>query len=242
MEHMFQTIRSFVARNKYKLAVFGLLATASLICLVLVGARIAVSDSGAYASLIWNLFLAWIPFALAYAAYTLSWTRRWLYFVIPITAFLWLIFFPNAPYILTDIIHLTQRGSMPLWYDLITVITFAWTGTFLGLISLYLVQTLVRQAVGKPAGWLFALMVLALGSFGVYLGRFPRWNSWDVLVDPLSLFADIWDRLRHPFAYHQTYTFSLVFTLFLIAVYLMLVALVQFSGAHEDRITDKESH
>ena len=97
MGAMFRKILPFLTRNRYKLAIFGLMAGASLICLVLVGARITVSDSGRYAGLVWNLFLAWIPFLLAYAAYTLSWSRRWLYIVIPVTAFLWLIFFPNAP-------------------------------------------------------------------------------------------------------------------------------------------------
>jgi uncharacterized membrane protein len=227
-------VRVFVA-DRRQLMMVGSLALTSCLCLALLMARVLYAHSFAFIGLFWNLFLAWLPMVSALAAFNLKNNHpRTSWVAVLACVLVWLLFFPNAPYILTDLIHLTQRGTMPLWYDLIMVITFAWAGTFLGLISLYLIQTLVRNAAGKLTGWLFALAVLALGSFGVYLGRFPRWNSWDVLADPLSLFADIWDRLSHPFAYHQTYTFSALFTLFLIAVYLMLVALIQFGGAHED--------
>ncbi|MEI6291644.1 MAG: DUF1361 domain-containing protein, partial [Chloroflexota bacterium] len=89
------------SRHKYKLGIFFLLSTASLICVLLVAMRIIYTDSNRYLSLIWNLFLAWIPFILAYLAFMLSWRRLLVYLVIPVFAFLWLIFFPNAPYMLT---------------------------------------------------------------------------------------------------------------------------------------------
>ena len=94
---MLKTLQAFLVRNRYKLAIFGLLLGASIFSVILVVARMAYSDSQQYRGLIWNLFLAWIPFILAYIAYALSWRRAWLYFVIPIFAFMWLIFFPNAP-------------------------------------------------------------------------------------------------------------------------------------------------
>ena len=82
--------KNFLLRNRYKIAIFSLMAAASAICILLVAARIAYSDTIRYTNLVWNLFLAWIPFVLAYLAYTLSWKKRLLYLVIPITAFLWL--------------------------------------------------------------------------------------------------------------------------------------------------------
>jgi uncharacterized membrane protein len=227
-------VQVFIA-DRRQLLMVGALTLASCLCLGLLIIRILYTHSTGFVGLFWNLFLAWLPMISALAAFNLRNNHpRTSWAAVLACVLVWLLFFPNAPYILTDIIHLTARPYIPLWYDLITVITFAWTGTFLGLISLYMIQTLVRNALGRWTGWLFALAVLALGSFGVYLGRFPRYNSWDVLADPMSLFTDIWDRLRHPFAYHQTYTFSLVFTLFLVAVYLMLVALIYFGSPHED--------
>jgi uncharacterized membrane protein len=88
--------------------------------------------------LLWNLFLAWIPFIIAYFTYTTSIRRRWLYFIVPISAILWLVFFPNAPYILTDFQHLSYvSGEIPVWYDVILLIWFSFTGLFLGMVSLF---------------------------------------------------------------------------------------------------------
>src|SRR5512135_2877414 len=105
---MVDRLRRIFTEHKYKVGVFVLLSLASLICVALVAARVVYSGNGQYANLVWNLFLAWIPFVLAYLAYILSWQRKMLYFAIPAFAFLWLIFFPNAPYILTDLQHLGQ--------------------------------------------------------------------------------------------------------------------------------------
>ena len=94
--------------NRHSIAVFVLLNMACLVCILLVAARIAYSDTRGNTGLIWNLFLAWIPFVLAYAAHAISWRRNWLYLIIPVVAFLWLIFFPNAPYMLTDLQDLAR--------------------------------------------------------------------------------------------------------------------------------------
>jgi uncharacterized membrane protein len=164
----------------------------------------------------------------ALAAYNLGRRRQrslWL-LIAPCLAF-WLLFFPNAPYILTDILHLQPQVGVPLWYDLILLVTFAWTGAFLGLVSLYLMQSLVRRATGTRGSWVFTLAVLGLTGFGVYLGRFPRWNSWDLLTDPLSLLLDVATRLRHPLAHSRAFVFSALFSLCLAAMYFMLTAIIQ---------------
>ena len=111
------------------------------------------ADAFGYAGLAWNLFLAWLPMIAALTAYNLkrSDTRGVWVLIVP-CVFLWLLFFPNAPYILTDLLHLRARDGVPLWYDLILLIVFAWTGTFLGLVSLYLMHLLVRRAAGATAG------------------------------------------------------------------------------------------
>ena len=131
-------IKNFVYRNRHNIAVFVLLNLACAACIALVGARVVYTDSSRHTGLIWNLFLAWIPFILAYFAHALSRKRVWVYLAIPFIAMLWLLFFPNAPYMLTDLQDLA-RGTgheAPLWYDVIIVVWCSWTGTLLGVISL----------------------------------------------------------------------------------------------------------
>lgn len=160
----------------------------------------------------------------ALAAYNLYKTRsRLSWLMVAGCAFVWLLFFPNAPYLLTDILHLTARPDIALWYDLILVIAFALSGTLLGLVLL-LMQMLVHRAVGPVLGWLFALAVLGLSGFGIYLGRFQRWNSWDVFTNPHTLLADIANRLLHPLANWRTFAFSALSLVFLSA-YLTFTAL-----------------
>lgn len=223
---MINTLQNFVKRNRYKIAIFGLMASASLMCILLVAARIAYSDSGRYTGLVWNLFLAWIPFVLSYFAYAFSWKKPLLYFVLPVMVFLWLIFFPNAPYILTDLQHLAKESyNTPLWYDVIVMVWFSWTGLLLGLVSLYLMHDIVQRTFGRWVGWAFVLFVSGLSSFGVYLGRFVRFNSWDILNDPKEIVVSVLGLAIDPTK--RLVAFTVLFTVFYLFVYLTL-----YSFAH----------
>ncbi len=214
-----------ISRHKYKLAIFGLLMAASVVSAVMAQVRVTLSNSNYYYNLIWNLVLAWIPFIFASIAYAISWSRKLLYFVVPVCALIWLVFFPNAPYILTDFQHLsTDPANAPVWYDVLMLIWFAWTGLFLGVVSLYLMQEIVTRTFGRISGWIFVLVVTVISSIGIFLGRFYRWNSWDVLGDPLPIAHDILGWLRHPFANLRVYGFTLLFTLLFLFVYLAIHA------------------
>src|SRR5450759_1405297 len=136
-------------RSSRQLGVIASLAFASLVCALLLGARLVYTWTGAYIGLAWNLFLAWLPLLSALLAYKFHrQTSRSSWALVGVCAFLWLLFLPNAPDLLTDIIRLRVRGNVPIWYDLILVIGFAWTGTLLGLTSLYLMQQIVRLRAG----------------------------------------------------------------------------------------------
>ncbi len=217
-------IRS-ISRHKYKLAIFGLLFAASAISVLLARARMAYTGTSDYVTLVWNLILAWIPFLFAALAYVISWSRKLLYVVVPVCALIWLAFFPNAPYILTDFQHLsTNPNTAPLWYDVLMLIWFAWTGLFLGVVSLYLMQEIVTRTFGRVTGWIFTIAVTVLSSIGILLGRFYQWNSWDILDDPLPIAHDVWSWLRHPFANLRVYGFTLLFTLLFLFIYLAIHA------------------
>ncbi len=227
-------VHHLLTHHRRQAAVVASLAFATAVCLAQLAVRAVYARSAVHFGLVWNLFLAWLPMLGALAAYNVGQRGRWRKWLLALPCLVfWLLFFPNAPYILTDILHLQPQGNVPLWYDLILLITFAWTGAFLGLISLYLMQSLVQRAIGAQAGWVFTLAVLALSGFGVYLGRFPRWNSWDVLLNPSGLLFDIASRVRHPLANASTFVFSALFALCLAAMYFMLVAIIEFR--QEDR-------
>src|SRR5206468_5852525 len=93
----------------------------------------------------------------------------------------WLLFFPNAPYIFTDVIHLS-RAHTHFWPDLILILINALTGMVLGFLSLFLMQSSVRRLAGEWMSWLFIAAVAMLSGFGIYIGRFMRLNSWDVVT------------------------------------------------------------
>ena len=200
------------------MTVLGLVA-ASLFCVALVLVR--ESGSAKFGGLIWNLFLAWIPFLLAVAVYD-GWRRRRSGGSLVAVGALWLLFFPNAPYIVTDFVHLEHNADAPYWYDAVTVSAFAWTGLLLGFASLFLMQTVVRQWRGVVSGWIFAGVALALGSLGIYLGRFLRLNSWDALEHPSVLPRIAHAVARDPFAYQEAIGVTVLFTLALGFAYLLL--------------------
>ncbi len=220
---MYKKLSKIILRHRYKLAIFLLLFLSSATCVTLVGARIAYSDTPYYTFLIWNLFLAWIPLIFSYLAYIFSIKRTFLYFLVPLFALVWLAFFPNAPYIITDMQHLANGwGGVPLWYDVLLLIWFSWTGLLLGIVSLYLMQEVVKKTFGKIIGWLLVFGVSLLSSIGVYLGRFLRWNSWDILNNTTEIIRESWTLLRR--LNRSAIGFTALFTIFFLFVYLTLYA------------------
>jgi uncharacterized membrane protein len=160
------------------------LVAASALCVALLEIRVRETGSSYYRFLAWNLILAWVPLVIAVVAYARA--RRGVGPLVWVLLVPWLLFFPNAPYLLTDFIHLDE-GPAPLWYDALMLSAFAWTGLMLGFGSLYLVQLILRRAFGAAIAWAAVLAALALASVGVYIGRFIRFNSWDALLHPLRV-------------------------------------------------------
>ena len=218
---MYRRLLTYFSHNKYRLMMFVLLAGASVFSVVVWRVRAELTGTGRYAFLIWNLLLAWIPFVISYFTYTLTVHRKWLYVVIPVAAFLWLIFFPNAPYILTDFQHLAYPASdLPVWYDVMMLLWFAFTGLLLGMVSLFLMQEIVRREFGRWVGWAFVAAVTGLSSAGVYMGRFLRWNSWDILRDPSGIALYSFQSVQDPSL--QSVGFIGLFGAFFLFLYITL--------------------
>jgi uncharacterized membrane protein len=181
---MIRRLLDYFSHNKYRLFMFLMLAGATIISVLIWRVRTEISGTGNYGFLIWNLFLAWIPFLISYVTYAAILNRRQVLILVPIAAFFWLIFFPNAPYILTDFQHLAGNWrDVPVWYDVMLLIWFSFTGLMLGMTSLFMMQEIIRRQFGRWTGWGFVAMVTVLSSSGVYAGRFLRWNSWDIFRD-----------------------------------------------------------
>ena len=200
--------------------ILGLFA-GSLFCVALVLVRNVHTGNVNFRYLNWNLFLAWIPFALSVFVYD-RWRRRRTGMLLLALGGLWLLFFPNAPYIATDFVHLQRSALVPYWYDAVTIAAFAWVGLMLGFASLYLMQTVVRQWRGVVAGWIFAVFAIGLCSLGIYLGRFLRLNSWDALEHPSVLPRIAHAVARDPFAYQEAIAVTVLFTLALSFAYFLL--------------------
>jgi uncharacterized membrane protein len=212
--HQFLTAQAFYA-----------IAFSSFFALLFfIGRALYTQNTVIYRNLVWNLFLAWIPyvFSIIAAGFHFVYPRTWWLLIIP--GCIWLIFFPNAPYILTDFLHLTSRPPVPLWYDIGLLAIFAWSGLFLAVASLRTMQELVKYHLNWFAGWIFVMSALSLGGLGLYLGRFSRWNSWDLLTQPKEIVLDLAYRFIHPFSNMQFYGFTIMFTVILLICYLMFIS------------------
>jgi uncharacterized membrane protein len=220
--------RFLVSQSFYPIVLSAALALAIFIARVLVSGNRIV-----YANLVWNLLLAWIPylFSMLAAAFHRLFPGRWWLLIIP--GGIWLAFFPNAPYILTDFFHLTPRPAIPLWYDILLLISFSWTGIFLAVASLRTMQMLVNAYLGGVISWIFVALALGLGGLGIYLGRFERWNSWDLLAHPRSILHDITSRLTNPLENLRFFIFTTLFTCLLLVCYLMFISMRHAAEADE---------
>jgi len=209
--------------NRRALTVPALLA-ASAFCVLLVVFRRHHTGEPFYDFLVWNLVLSWVPFVLALAAYARA--RRGRGPLVVVLGVLWLLFFPNAPYLLTDFIHLHESSSTPLWYDALMLAAFAWAGLALGFASLYVMQTIWERATGVLVSWLGVVGALALASFGVYLGRFLRFNSWDALVRPGRIADVVRANVENPVQHPRLVAALVVLTGALTVAYLVVYSAV----------------
>lgn len=167
----------------------------------------------------WNLFLAWIPYLLALAIAALASRTRHGSGVLVLPTALWLLFFPNAPYIATDLVHLGRSLPQLVVLDALVIGLVAAVGMALGLLSLRRVHAVVAERLGTRRGWLFVGAVFLLTGAGVWMGRVLRWNSWDVFTNPRPMLARVLDAVLAPWNHPHAVGFSLAFALGLLLLY-----------------------
>ena len=225
----------YLARSRWIVAVA--LGFTCLGCLGLLWIRQGTTRTAGMGSLVWNLFLAAVPFPLAWGVDGL--TRRGQDWPAVPLGIAWLLFFPNAPYLVTDLVHLEKVDGVPLWFDALVFGAFAITGVLLGYVSLYLIQISLRRRFGQIVAGIIALGSIGLGGYGLYLGRVERWNSWDVLGRPGVLARAVTGHLTNPRQNPNAWKYSFAFALFLVAGYVVLWAFVAVVVADERSRTDR---
>jgi uncharacterized membrane protein len=176
-------------------------------CFAISIGRCLISGTGNYLFLNWNLFLAGLPLLFSrMLIYNENITKWKVLFLLP----LWMLFFPNAPYILTDLFHLGNTKSMPKWFDLLMILSFAWAGLFAGFKSLQDIQRMLSKFMSERKSMIIIVILLFSAAFGVYIGRFERWNSWDLLVHPFSVAGDVIEKIIYPFEHPRTWGVTLM--------------------------------
>lgn len=186
----------------------------ALFNLSLIAFRMAVTQSLFYGFLIWNLALAGVPYLISwYLGENPQYAMR----KIPLLFFsgLWLLFLPNAPYLVTDFLHFKCESNMPDWFDVLLLMSFSWNGIALGFVSMSQIHGFWKQSFGIKTSWLMIAGCSLLAGFGIYLGRFLRYNSWDILHRPIALVTDI-----APLAFElRSIGFSIGYGLFVLLCY-----------------------
>ncbi|OQY01120.1 MAG: hypothetical protein B6I20_07980 [Bacteroidetes bacterium 4572_117] len=176
--------------------------------------RVYLTGSSFLLFLNWNLFLAFIPWFFT-SIIILKPNLQKKKPVLLGLLFLWILFFPNALYILTDLFHLRASSLMPIWFDLILILSFAWIGLLFGFISLIDIEKLLAGYLNTNIISIISIFLLFMASFGIYIGRYLRWNSWDIIASPFSLFYDISERIINPLEHFGTWGMTILMGLLL---------------------------
>ncbi len=201
-----------------KLSEITFLAFTSIFCFTFSAFRLLYTGSRLFFFLNWNLFLAFVPwiFSSLLIIYPSMQKKKTLVLA---DLGVWLLFFPNAPYILTDLFHLKRNLVMPIWFDTLLILSFAWVGLMYGFISLWNIEKVLSSFFKKGLVTFFSTSLLFVGSFGIYLGRYLRWNSWDIIQQPIELIYDIGDRVSSPYKHPTAWGMTILMGIFLNIIY-----------------------
>jgi uncharacterized membrane protein len=189
------------------LKMFGVVTLVNIAILFI---RNYVESNTVYNFLLWNLFLGFVPFLVAYILRLFEVRMK----LMPYLFFngLWLLFYPNAPYMMTDLIHVQARSTTVI-YDTLIIYSISTLSLFYGFYSLKWVAEIWQKRFSKrTAIWLLVASIV-LSGLGNYLGRILRLNSWDLFTHPGRVFLDIWHHLWPISSNQVTYYIVGLFTL-----------------------------
>ena len=173
--------------------------------LAMILARMIYAQNLYYGYLVWNLFLAAVPLFISNILYKQVHLPR---IVLYVGLAIWLLFLPNAPYIITDLVHLHHRPPVPFWYDMLILLLSVMNGLALGFISITRVEQIIIRRNAKYLLAIFRVLVILVMSYGVFLGRYLRFNSWDIFFRPVHVMQGMADSMnRHTLAFVCCFSF-----------------------------------
>ncbi|MGB1216350.1 MAG: DUF1361 domain-containing protein [Saprospiraceae bacterium] len=227
---------------------FVALSAATFLCFAFLFIRISIAPSSkmdyiapfeaqmyffGFLFLVWNLFLAWLPYLVAFFLPSI-----YKYFgsskaIAALIILIWLFFYPNAPYIITDFVHFRHRTGIPYWLDICMIASFAGTGMMLGLLSMFYVEKFLKSIMNPVWAMAIVLSCIPLSGLGIWIGRYQRWNSWDVVTRPWDLVKDVWLHISSPIQHAESLGIAVAFTLIIGMSYWMLSSL-QMSSLKEN--------
>lgn len=189
-----------------------------LFSVFMLGVRVIYSGQVTYLFLLWNLFLAAIPY---FISKRLSIKRGGKEFSIfeKFLAIVWILFLPNAPYILTDLFHLNSMSGIPLWFDLILILFFAITGLLFWIISMIQMKNLMKYFLNKRIVYFLEVFLIFASGYGVYIGRYQRWNSWDLILHGGEILAESIQIIINPIINAEVFAMTFCFSLLLAFIY-----------------------
>ncbi|MGV3658033.1 MAG: DUF1361 domain-containing protein [Chitinophagaceae bacterium] len=215
--HQFSTCKLYFQKSGLEQT----LVLSSLFSVALTFTRVGYTGEQLFLFLIWNLFLAFVPLAITHFLQRyIRWIESTPLFVIGFVA--WLLFLPNSFYIITDLFHLEERRGIPLWFDLTLIFSFAWNGLIMGVVSVRQMEKLVAVKWPIISEWLFMLPLMFLNALGIYIGRYLRYNSWDVISKPFDLTKDILYLALHPVRNRFDWSMIICFTVLMTTIYLSI--------------------
>ena len=211
----------------FTIKLLGLLFLLSFVSLSLLAARMVASGSMIWWFLAWNLVLAWLPLLFALGLRLNLTKKRWSHWQNIGLSFLWLGFLPNSFYIISDYIHLYSEQDVFLLLDIALMTSFVINGLILGFLSIFIVhRCLLKRFANKVVTPIIGLVFFACG-FAIYIGRFLRWNTWDVIMNPAALLFDLSERVINPVTHAETYLITFVFGVVLASTYAVIYELIK---------------
>lgn len=198
------------------------LVAVGVVPLLLLIARVYTTDSGRFVFLLWNLVLASIAPLIAWWLVVRIRKFGWLHWKQILITILWLAFLPNSFYLITDLVHLQYNYEASLIYDTVLLQSFILAGLIYGYLSVFLVHKEVEKRFSVFYSWSIISGVFLASSFAIYLGRFTRWNTWDILLKPAGLLFDVSDRFVNPGEHGDTYVTTFTFVTVLLATYVVI--------------------
>jgi uncharacterized membrane protein len=226
--------------NKKLISIFSVFFLVTMMAVVMATNGSYKLNTYRYYIYVWNMFLAWIPFVFSLIVHNRYYKGKGIInsILIFICMGIWLLFYPNAPYIITDFIHISVSNypfkiedtlefqrNFRIWYDFILIAFCALIGYLLGVASLYLNQIIVKDKFNNLISWIFVIIVSFLSGYGIYLGRFVRFNSWDIISNPMKLFGYIINSFKLEAIY-----FTLMFGMVLLFTYILVYNLIIFKN------------